>query len=196
MDRQDLLFVVLAAVAASALVHGLIALWLQRAIERRLSSLGTTTPTTTRIAGTAGAPSAAARAADAQTDLFSDVAQELVNLARSATDTAMRNEEAKEWHKPNAGGSDEIADVVRDRLRRAAWSAVAARSALTEAVRRNRATIPAALESELYAFCDRLAADDGGTTAERKRRLSADLDALESRFRETLGATRLASDAG
>lgn len=183
MDSQDLFVVVFAAVAASALVHGLIALWLKRSIERRLSP-GVATPATAATARAADAP----RAPDAQTDLFSDLAHELVTLARAATDTAVRNEEAKEWHRPNAGGSDEIADVVRDRLRRAAWSAVAARSALTEAVRRNRATIPAGLESELYAFCDRLAAEENGTPAERKRRLSADLDALETRFRDALGA--------
>lgn len=181
MEPEFVWTIVGAVVLLSAAVQVLTALWLKGAIARQLAA-GTTRDGSVTAADLDVQP--------ANADGFADLAPELVNLARAATNTAIRNEEVHEWHQLDLFplGSDDISEAVRDKLRRASFDAVAARSALFVALRRNRALIPAAIEGELRAFCERLEPTEEGTRAERKRRHAADLDALERRMREYLGA--------
>ena len=137
--------------------------------------------------------SAATQVADSATTShagFTDVAPELVALARTATESAMRREEVNEWHRPSlAGGTnDDVSEVIRGRLRRASFNAVAARAALNAGIGKHRGAIPADLEAELRAFCSRLDGDDDAPSSERKRRLAEDLDAIEARIRDALGS--------
>lgn len=183
MELEYLAAVVVAALVVSALVHGLIAVWLKGAIVRALASSADGT-------GSGGVVRASTEAGDPER--FTEIAPELVNLARAATGTAIRHEEVHEWHQLDLFplGTDDISEAVREKVRRAAFDAVAARSALVHAVRRHRSAIPAPLEAELSAFCERLEPGDGGSRLERKRRLATELDALESRLRDALVVDR------
>lgn len=181
MDSESVWTIVVAVVLLSAVVQVVVALWLKGAIARQLAG---------GAAGRGATSSLESEAGDAGSYGFAEIAPELVNLARAASNTAIRNEEVHEWHQLDLFplGNDDISEAVRDKLRRASFDAVAARSALFVALRRNRALIPAPLEAELRSFCERLEPSEEGTRAERKRRLAADLDALEHRLREYLGA--------
>ena len=185
MDSQYVWTIVVAVVLLSAVVQVVTALWLRGAIARQLGAGA--------VRAAVGSAHPAGAGGDA--DDFAELAPELVNLARAATNTAIRNEEVHEWHQLDLFplGSDDISEAVRDKLRRASFDAVAARSALFVALRRNRALIPAPLETELRGFCERLEPTEEGTRAERKRRLAGDLDALEHRMRGYLGADMRAS---
>lgn len=179
MESEYLWTAILVAIAASALLHVAVGLWLQRSLVRVLGRVPSSA---------ADFPTSPAASAEGSADRMAEVAPELVMLARMATDSAIRTEEVHEWHQLDLFplGSDDISQAVRDKLRRALFDAVTARSALFVALRRNRAVIPAPVEAELRAFCERLEPTEEGTRAERKRRLAADLDALEHRLREYL----------
>ena len=185
MDWEYLGGAALAAVIASVVAHVLFRVWLDRALERRLGAFaaGEQAPGSGE-----GAQPEDSRAAGA--GRFAEIAPELVSLARSATDSVIRKEEVHEWHGPNlsALGSDDISDVIHENLRRASLNALAARSLLSEAIRKHRASIPPELAGELTAFCERLSTDEPGSATERKRRLATELDALEAGFRDALGA--------
>ncbi|HEX6589775.1 MAG TPA: hypothetical protein VF039_12195 [Longimicrobiales bacterium] len=178
--NSEFVWTVVAIVLLSGAVQFGIALWLRNALRQ---------PGVVAGAGHAGADRGGFTAGSGA-EGFADLAPELVNLARAATNTAIRNEEVHEWHQLDLFplGSDDISEAVRDKLRRASFDAVAARSALFVALRRNRGVIPTPLAGELGAFCERLEPSDEGTRAERKRRLAADLDALERHLRDYLGA--------
>ena len=167
----------LGALAGSVVAFALTNASLGRRIDERLGAFEATAARVidAHAAGAAG---------------FGDVAPELVALVRSATDAAMRREEVNEWHRPglNALGSDDISESIRRRIRRAQFEALTARTALQGAIRKHRAAIPADLDAELRSFCERLEANGDGSSAATKRRLSADLDALESRIRESMSA--------
>ena len=162
-----------------ALVAGLLALALvKRALDRRLG-------------GSDSAPATSASDPATSGERFAEVAPELVTLARSATDSAIRREELHEWHQPDlfAESEDDISQTIRAKLRRATFNVAVAKSALQGAIRKHGAAMPAELRAELTAFSAALDAEDGGAPHERKRRLSTELDALERRIREALGAT-------
>ena len=189
MDSESVWTIVVAVVALSAAVQVALAVWLRNAITRG------------RAAGPSGLQAAPSPETETDADApygFAEIAPELVNLARAASNTAIRNEEVHEWHQLDLFplGNDDISEAVRDKLRRASFDAVAARSALFVALRRNRSIIPAPLDAELRGFCERLEPSDEGTRAERKRRLAADLDALERRLRDYLGADMRSGRAG
>ena len=143
-----------------------------------------------RLASLAAVPVQNADIAPASRSGFTEIAPELVALVRTATESAIRREEVTEWHRPSlAGGtSDDVSEVIRGRLRRASFNAVAARAALNAGIGRFRGAIPADLETELRAFCTRLDSEEDAPSSERKRRLAEDLDAIETRIREALGS--------
>jgi hypothetical protein len=164
-----------------ALVAGaVVGFIVKRALVRRLDALDAR-----------GSASVAALPSGHDGDRFAEIAPELVTLARTATDSAIRREEVHEWHQPDlfAQSEDDIAQTVRAKVRRASFNVAVSRSALHGALRRHAASLPASLADELAAFADRLEPNGDGSPAERKRRLAADLDALESRVREALAAS-------
>lgn len=169
---------------AGALIAGMaVAAVVKRALDRRLgahASLGAE-PVSQEPAATNG-------------ERFAEIAPELVTLARSAADSAIRREELHEWHQPDlfAESEDDISQAVRAKLRRATFNVAVARSALQGAIRRHGGTLPADLRAELAAFSAALEAEDGGSPYERKRRLAAELDAVESRIRDALGTSAAA----
>ena len=166
------------ALVGSVVAFVVVALIVRGWLERRLAALG----------GVAARPAEAPATSDAA---LADVAPELVTLARAATDSAIRSEELNDWHRPSMTelGSDDVSDIIRGKLRRASFAAVAARAALAAAVRRHRAALPASLANELTDFCERLESNgNGATSGDRKRRLGADLDVLEARIRDALGS--------
>lgn len=197
MDLTYLAVAVVVAVAVSALVHGWLVSRLGRSVERRLDAM------TAEVTRALEAMRATAERGEAEehlrrsrhADRLADVAHELVTLARTATDAAIRREEIHDWHRPDLEtlGSDDIAASIRDQLRRSSLNAVAARSALVLAIRRHRDAIPDELESAIVSFCDGLNDDAAGAAAgrDRRRALATALDALEGRFGEVLGADRL-----
>ena len=203
MDWRYLAGAVLAAIAASALVHVLLGVWLRGALDRRLEAFRADAAreleafrsgAARQLEALEGEASKQRALTEASADRFADVAEELVNLARNATESAIRKEELDEWHRPSqaALGADDVSEAIRGRLRRASWEAVAATSSLSAGMRKHRALIPAALEAELSSFCDRLNAKEGDDASDRKRALAAALDALESRFRESLSSAAAA----
>ena len=168
----------LGALAGSALAFAVAALVVRAWLDRRLARAGS-------------APAHAASDGPVRDDAFADVAPELITLARAATDSAIRTEELNDWHRPSMSslGSDDVSEIIRGKLRRASFNAVASRAALSTAIRRHRASLPAALESDLLRFCEGLETDgNGASSSERKRKLAADLDRLEARVREALAA--------
>lgn len=190
MDWEYVGVAALAALIASVVAHVLFRAWLDRALERRLEAFAAREPGRGR--GEGATPEDLRGAGVGH---FAEIAPELVSLARSATDSAIRKEEVHAWHGPNVSaiGSDDISDVIHENLRRASLNALVARSLLSEAIRKHRSSIPTELEAELRAFCDRLSSDEAGTAAERKRRLAGELDALEAGFRDVLGANLTAT---
>lgn len=190
MDWEYLAVAILAAVAVSALVTGLVGVWLKGSVDRRLDAFAASAAAQLEAFRAEAARQQEAHAVRA--DRFADVADELINLARRATESAIRSEELNEWHRPNAAalGSDDVSEAIRGRLRRASWDTAAATSSLSAAIRRHREVIPGVLEQELAAFHDRLTSASGeGASSERKRELAGALDSLESRFRDLLGAS-------
>lgn len=177
MEWGFVLAAFLGALAGSVVAYALTGAALRRRIDERLGAFETTASRMidAHAAGAAG---------------FGDIAPELVGLVRSATDAAMRREEVNEWHRPslNALGSDDISESIRGRIRRAQFEALTARTALQGALRKHRAAIPAELDAELRSFVERLESNGDGSSAAAKRRLSADLDAIEGRIRESLSA--------
>lgn len=178
-----LVVAVVVVVLVSAALQWLFAIWLKRGLLRELSTRS-------------GGPAAGSQASDESggAERFAEVAADVVTLARAAANAAIRNEEVHEWHQLDlfALGADDISETIRDRVRRAAFDAVAARSAFFVALRRHGAAIPVPLETELRAFGQQLDRDESGTRAERKRKIVAELDAVEARIREALGADRFA----
>ena len=169
----------LGALVGSLIVGGLTLVLIKRSLERGLSAPDL--PAQGALdAGTAPAPAG---------ERFAEIAPELVTLARSATDSAVRREELHEWHQPDlfSQSEDDISQTIRAKLRRATFNVAVAKSALQGAIRRHGASVPAELRSELTAFAALLDAEDGGTPSARKRRLAAELDALEARIRDSLG---------
>lgn len=169
----------LGALVGSVLVGGIGLVLMKGTLDRRLSGAPATVQP--QLEGEASAVPSGER--------FAEIAPELVTLARSATDSAMRREELHEWHQPDlfSQSEDDISQTIRAKLRRATFNVAVAKSALQGAIRRHGASVPAELRSELTAFAALLDAEDGGTPSARKRRLSAELDALEGRIRDSLG---------
>jgi len=169
----------LGALVGSLLIGGLALALIRRSIARALG--GVVTPAES-------APAADVAAAPTG-ERFAEIAPELVTLARSATDSAVRREELHEWHQPDlfSESDDDISQTIRAKLRRATFNVAVAKSASQGAIRRHGAIVPPELRSELTAFAALLDAEDGATPSARKRRLAAELDALETRIRESLG---------
>ena len=179
MESGFALSAFLGALVGTLVAAAIVVPMLTRSIERRIGA-------DARLA----VPSAAAESSTASTDHFAEIAPELVTLARSATDSAIRREELHEWHQPDlfAESEDDITQTIRAKLRRATFNVAVAKSALQGAVRRHAAALPADLRAELTAFSATLDAEDGAAPYERKRRLAAELDAIEARIRAALGA--------
>ena len=187
MDSESVWTIVVAVVLLSAATQVLTATWLRRSLMRELAA---SAPPANAAADVGVSLARGESVEPGDPARLAEIAPELVSLARAATESAIRTEEVHEWHQLDLFplGSDDISEAIRDKVRRASFDALATRSALFLAIRRHRGAIPAPLEAELRGFCDRLDPDDGSSRSERKRRLAADLDALEAGLRETIGA--------
>ena len=186
MDWQHLLVAIVAAVVAAFLVYFLFRSSLERALDARLDRLSSAAAG--QLAMTREETGVLRDAHRTHDDRFAEIAAELIDLARAATESVVRSAEVHEWHRPNmALGADDVAAVIRDKLRRASFNAVAARSQLVGAMRRHAASLPQPIESDLRAFCAHLDGNGDASSVEHRRRLADELEKLETRFRDALG---------